>query len=350
MVKKRIPFSKVTAGMILAEDISCEGFKDTLFRRETELDDNIIEFLKWRNIRSLEVYQEEEPRPPMSVDEFEQRYTDVINNCIEMSKNILNMEASSEEIDACIKNAMKFYNDMQGTNNLLNLLHCMHDICDSIFVHSLNVGIIASVIAKWSKMREEDCELVFIAGIFHDIGKLMIPVHILNKPGKLTRNEMKIMQQHSVFGYEIVKKYDIDERIKNVIIRHHEKIDGSGYPYGLKGREIDVYSKIVTIADVYEAMTADRVYRNGICPFDVISRFREEGFLLYDAKYLFVFLNNITNAFINSSVILNDTVEARVIMSNKEMPERPMVLVDDVFVDLAKERDIHIDRVKFKAV
>ena len=114
--------------------------------------------------------------------------------------------------------------------------------------------------------------------MLHDIGKLKIDPKILNKKGKLTDEEFEEIKKHPVLGYEIVKDMDLPEKIKEAVLMHHEKINGTGYPSGLKGEEISNYAKIVSICDIYDAMTSTRTYRKRFCPFQVIRNFERQNF------------------------------------------------------------------------
>ena len=109
--------------------------------------------------------------------------------------------------------------------------------------------------------------------------------HYLKK-GKLTDAEYEVIKAHAQLGYDILKDQPLDERIKNAALMHHERYDGTGYPNHLVGKEIDDMAAIVAIADVYDAMTAARVYRGPVCPFRVIELYESEGFQKYDVEYL----------------------------------------------------------------
>ena len=119
---------------------------------------------------------------------------------------------------------------------------------------------------------------------------------------------------------------------------HHEKCDGSGYPYGLKGDEIDKYSKIVTIADIFDAMTSERVYRAAMCPFTVIKAFEDEGIQKYEAKYILTFLENVANSYLNHRVSLSNGMEGNVIFINQSDYSLPIVKCDnDEIINLQEQ-------------
>ena len=131
---------------------------------------------------------------------------------------------------------------------------------------------------------------------------------------------------------------------KNAALMHHERCDGSGYPFGLTGNRIDKFAKIVSIADVYDAMTAARVYRGPLCPFTVIDIFEKEGLQKYESEYILCFLKNVVLTYIGQRVRLTNGQEGDVVFINPQQLSRPMIKCGDTFVDLSKQKDIAIER------
>ena len=128
--------------------------------------------------------------------------------------------------------------------------------------HSARVAKYGKLIARELGWSNEQQEKVYIAGLIHDIGKIGIPDNILNKSGKLTDEEFAMIKEHTQKGYNILKGYDGHEGIVEVILYHHERYDGKGYPKHLKGKEIPKMARIITIADSFDAMNSKRVYRD----------------------------------------------------------------------------------------
>ena len=135
---------------------------------------------------------------------------------------------------------------------------------DDVLSHSKKVTYYALKIfeafEKQDKIFENKKEDLFLASLFHDIGKLQIPTEILEKPGKLTKEEFDIMKKHAEFSVDILRKFSLFHHILPFITYHHERYDGRGYPYGLSGEEIPLISRIMAVADSFDAMTTDRVY------------------------------------------------------------------------------------------
>lgn len=142
------------------------------------------------------------------------------------------------------------------------------------YAHCSRVERYSILLAKKLKLSQEKIRLTSLAALFHDIGKANILEEILNKPGKLTNEEFDIIRQHSSMSAEIIKGTFLEE-VSEIVIQHHERIDGKGYPKGLKGNEIRLEAKIICITDAYDAMTVDRPYRRGMNPNDAIKELKE---------------------------------------------------------------------------
>jgi len=140
------------------------------------------------------------------------------------------------------------------------------------YTHSINVSTYALGFAMYLKLKEKDLNTIGLAAILHDIGKKKISLDIINKNGTLTKKEFLKVKEHSSLGVEMLKKYGInDSLVLNIIEQHHEKIDGSGYPKGLKGDEIIFFSRILTIADIFDALTTRRSYKEALKTFEAFN-------------------------------------------------------------------------------
>ena len=137
--------------------------------------------------------------------------------------------------------------------------------------HSERVADLARLIAKGMGCDEHVQDLVFQGARLHDIGKLAIDNAELNKAGPLTDDEYERMKKHTLTGAELLKSMPCFQALIPAVIGHHERLDGTGYPFGLKGDEIPLLARIVAVADAYDAMTSDRTYRKAMAPPDAIS-------------------------------------------------------------------------------
>ena len=203
------------------------------------------------------------------------------------------------------------------------------------------------MLGNWLGFSEDAQNTLTLCGLLHDIGKSRIPASIIGKPGRLTSEEFEQIKRHPLLGYELLKNQPLDPHIKNAALMHHERCDGSGYPTGLTEDYIDNFAMIVAIADVYDAMTAARSYRSPLCPFEVISKFEEDGFQKYHTKYILVFLKQIASTYQSNRVILSDGRGCTIVMLNQNALSRPIVQFDDKScLDLSTaSRDLYIKAV-----
>ncbi|NLZ83616.1 MAG: HD-GYP domain-containing protein, partial [Clostridiales bacterium] len=224
-------------------------------------------------------------------------------------------------------------------------LHGIRDYDNLTYVHSMNVSLICNIFGGWLKLPKAEIRNLTLAGLLHDIGKLLIPKEILAKPDKLSNREYEIMKSHSMKGYEVLKDLPIDINIKYAALMHHERQDGSGYPNRFAKHQINKFAKIVSIVDVYDAMTSNRSYRKGFCPFTVVEDFEREGFIKFDSQYLVMFLERIVESYRHNIVRLSDGREGEVVLINKFALSKPMVRVGEDFIDLTKEHNLRIQSI-----
>lgn len=339
-------------GMVVASDIYSLS-NQLIIANNTTLTDFLIQQLKLNSIPEVNIAgpitsvpsgtesYSEKITHSKNFRQFKEKFTDNITLLHDAISKILDNDKSIE-----IKNLVSKTSDMipsRATSiEIFDMIHNMRSYDDSTYAHCINVAIICRVMAGWLNMSDEDTEVLTLAGLFHDIGKVDIPDNILKKPGKLTDEEFEIVKGHSQKGYNILKKLDIDERIKLAALQHHERCDGSGYPNRLTDEKIDNFAKLVAIADVYDAMTSARVYRKGLCPFKVISIFEEEGLQKYDTKYILTFLERIGSSYMNNNVRLSDGSIGEVVMINRSNLSRPLVKVSEEYFDLSKKTHLEI--------
>ncbi len=275
---------------------------------------------------------------------FSRRYRKQIDDLTHHLNEIVTKNAPVQ-VDAMLNNTMTIIHAAGSPYSVFTMMSTMKNFDDSTFHHSLNVSLICNIFANWLGLDEKKVELLTLCGLFHDIGKLMIPEEILKKPGKLTDAEFEVIKSHPKLGYQILKERKMDPHIQYAALMHHEKMDGSGYPLGITGDKIDWCAQIVTIADIYEALTAKRVYRGPVSPFKVINMFEEDGLKKYNPKYLLTFLEHVVNSYMNCKVKLSNGEEGDIVYINKVRLSKPMVKTKDNFLDLSKMTDVNIESV-----
>jgi putative nucleotidyltransferase with HDIG domain len=156
--------------------------------------------------------------------------------------------------------------------------------------HSVRVADISVKIGKALGMSKDKINELELAALFHDIGKIGIPDNVLLKPGKLSESEYKIIKSHPQIGASILKDIDYLENILPMIIHHHEKYSGGGYPSGLKGDDIPLESRIIALSDSYDAMTSDRPYRRGMSHESAISEIIKHKGIQFDPSIVDAFM------------------------------------------------------------
>ncbi|KGR74288.1 HD-GYP domain-containing protein [Ureibacillus sinduriensis] len=159
--------------------------------------------------------------------------------------------------------------------------------------HSENVAIYSVQIAEKMKLSKVNCEIIRKGALLHDIGKIGIPEHILGKEGKLTEDEYTIIKSHPTLGHNMLKHIgDFHKNgVLDIVLYHHERFDGKGYPSGLKGQQIPLFARIVAIADTYDAITTKRVYREGYDLEYALEEIRKNKGLQFDPEIVDVFLS-----------------------------------------------------------
>lgn len=150
------------------------------------------------------------------------------------------------------------HNEIPLLKTLMNSFY-LHDYCTH--QHSFNVSKLAQYIGKELGLSKSQLEFINLGGMFHDIGKISIPLSILNKPGKLTNEEYDIIKKHTTIGFDILSNVKCKHPIQLIALQHHEKLNGTGYPNGLTKDDILLESQIISVADITDAMMANRPYR-----------------------------------------------------------------------------------------
>ena len=194
--------------------------------------------------------------------------------------DFLNKPANKEELLARVRSLLKlkyFTDELEQAETMLFTLALSIEAKDPHTEgHCQRLSTYSVVLAKRLRLPEEQCEALRQGGIIHDIGKVAVPDHILLKPGPLTPEERKIMEQHTVIGERICSPLKSFRLVLPIIRHHHEKLDGSGYPDGFKGEGIPLTARILQTVDIYDALTTDRPYRKALTPQEGFALMREE--------------------------------------------------------------------------
>lgn len=341
---KRYLITEVKPGMELASPAVDETGRVVLSEGYV-LTDHVIERLKDFNVADLHIVEKTgkvEEDLTFTAPVFNTVYVDtiqVIKNCFSSMRFFqeVPLNQMKELVDKSI-------DPMVSAVGIINHLLAIRRQDDYTFHHSVNVSILSGILGKWLGMSGQELKDLILTGLLHDIGKTQIPLEILNKPDRLTTEEMNIMKQHTLQGYKMLTAgQSIKDDILSGVLQHHEKVDGTGYPSGTEDDKIHHFAKVIAVADVYDALTSDRTYRKRMNPFDAVEIINTEMFGKLDSKICAAFIANVRDHFIGAVVKLSDGTEAEVVYPGEYVTSRPIVRTEKgEVINLEKNRQISI--------
>lgn len=359
---KRVLTKKLLPGMKLANDVFTADSNIRLLDKGTILNDKDIARLAFYSV--IDVLIENEPAEsaaPISPVTTGLTYSERLKQSEDFKVFKQDFENCATSYEHTIQDILKGNKDLdieglmspiysllgQGrtTTSIFDMLHNLRLYDDATYTHSINVALITNILAQWLKWDQSEIETATQAGLFHDIGKLLVPDAIITKPGPLTDEEYTIIKTHPQKGYDALKDLSVSSHVKNAALMHHERNDGTGYPLRLRGPQIDKFAKAVAIADVYDAMTSARYYRGPLCPFIAISMFEDEGFQRYEAEMILAFLHNIVNTYLRNTVRLNTGEIGEIIFINSNALSRPTIKVGNDYIDLSRCPGVYIQEI-----
>lgn len=236
--------------------------------------------------------------------------------------NPVNIKLASEAVEVLVGEIMQ-------RGDLLLQLAANRLIDDYTFSHMVNVAVYTASYGKCQNYSRGDISDLCLAGLLHDVGKARLPVEALHKRGELTAEELVLVRSHPEYGYlELLKIREINERVRQGVLQHHERGDGSGYPKSLRQKEISRFARIIAVADVYDALTSDRCYRTRVLPHEGAEVLIGDSALnRLDLEIVRVFLSSIVLYPVGTEVVLSDGRQARVVLINDGFPLRPVLEV-----------------------
>ncbi|WP_026375116.1 HD-GYP domain-containing protein [Aestuariibacter salexigens] len=246
---------------------------------------------------------------------------------------------------------------VNSINRNPNALLCMTKIREKdeyLLEHSLNVSILLAHFGREFGMDNDDIDELAYAGFVHDLGKIKVPDEILHKPGRLTDEEMAIMKLHVDYGVDVLHEIGIDPGLIQTVSEHHERLDGKGYPAGKSADEISLQGRMIAIVDVYDALTADRVYKPGMSSQKALQILLQDCPHKYDEYLVKKFIKCVGIYPVGSLVMLSNERIAIVLQQHEEQPTKPKVRVfysakhrhylESKDIDLKTESTLKIER------
>lgn len=220
------------------------------------------------------------------------------------------------------------HTQIKNNNDLVSLLSDVYTYDNYIFTHSFNVTLYSLAIGMELGLNQKEMETLGLGAVLHDVGKMKIPTDILFKPGKLTEEEFNQIKKHPEDGFELLRKVPtLSFVVAHCAYQHHERINGSGYPRQLKGDEIHYFAKIIAVADVFDAVTSDRVYRGAMLPHNGLEILFAGSGTLFDKEIVNAFRRAVAIYPIGLTVELSDGRKGSVVKQNKHMSDRPVVRI-----------------------
>jgi len=272
-----------------------------------------------------------------NLNEDQKKYIEDVNTAKKMLQDL----ASGKELDFSKAENISdhIYSKINDCSSIMDCVNSVRIADSYTYSHLVNVSVYSMLLGKWLGFNKKQLKEVVMAGLLHDIGKAHIPHDILNKNGPLTDEEFEIMKRHTIYGYELVKNNkEISMDVKRAIIMHHEKEDGTGYPFGIKGNQKNLYSKIVTVADIFDAITSERVYRGRQTPFTAFRELESVGFGTLDPKIMMIMFTNMPSYYVGSKVKLKNGEIGEVVYVPNQCAYAPIVKVNDNFLDFSVEK------------
>ncbi|KGN02510.1 HD family phosphohydrolase [Clostridium novyi A str. 4570] len=203
------------------------------------------------------------------------------------------------------------------------------------YIHCVDTGIMSVYLGACLNLDTSKIKELGISAMLHDIGKIKVPNEIINKHGTLTDEEFDEIKKHPIYGRDILTRTNLfSEDIIRGVAEHHERIDGKGYPYGLKGEEISTYGKIITVSDVFTAVSANRSYREKFDPNEAYEFILAGMGTKFDKEVINKFKENFAIYPLGCGVKLSNGVQGYVIKQNKNFPDRPIIrVVYDIYTN-----------------
>jgi len=347
--KKALSVNELKTGMIIAEKVYSE--QTVLINRGVVVTETIIKRLKDKFILdNIEVYTEEDGKidflelvKEKTVEEIEQTFKELTFNVEGMFDRISTKGITDfEEIR---KFAEKIQGELSSARTIIKDIVLQGSGDDAIYRHSVNVAALSSILGKWLELGDEEINDLICCAILHDFGKTKIDKHILEESGELSTDISKEMRSHPLLSFNILKAIpNISNAIAEGVLNHHERLDGSGYPRGIKDTSIDAFARIIAIADTFDEVNSTRTYNTPKGPFKGLELIQQQSFGQLDYEYSKVFIEHLINFYISENVLLSNNKVAKIIQIDINDIEKPLLLDDQGFVDLKKQSSISIEK------
>lgn len=342
-MRKRVHISECADTDVLAEDI-INRYGAVILPSGTIVNEYIVQKLAEFGIQYILVSKRKKNDEPsyMSYHFFEKKYESSIEEMKHLMLDIIRGKKIDYSVISNVANSV--VSACEEPEHVIKCLGKIRDADNYTYYHCVNVSFYAMLIGGWLNLAREDIKTVILAGLLHDLGKARIPNELLNKKGKLSVQEFEEIKRHAIYGYEMGKDNpEISEEIKDVILMHHEREDKSGYPLHAGADDLSIFTKIVAVADVYDAMTSNRSYKKALTPFEAFEEFITFCRGRMDMHIVNTLLHNLSRHYTGSRVMLNNGQTANIAYIPPQCIWKPILDTGSGFLDLSREKEVSID-------
>lgn len=370
MVRKKIATSQLKPGMFVVElnagwmehpfarnkllldqediiRIRESGIKEVIIDTERGLD-TVVESLEseeLEGIRQLELLAEESPvLDGEALKKNDKECAELlINHAVAAVRSLMDDARIGNPLDLTVLEgvATEVAREVVANPATAIVVYHLRNTCEYTYAHSVRVAVLAVSCAHRMGLSGDVCQKIALGGLLHDIGKMCVRKEVLQKPDKLTPVEMNHMREHVVLGAGLIKEGQLPSETLAVLLEHHERFDGNGYPRQLTGTEISLAGRISAIADVYDAISSDRWYHKGLPPAAAIRKIHEWSKFHFDPEVAAHFIRSVGIYPVGSLVRLSNKRLAVVVEHKQSSPLFPRVL--PVF-------DLHLKKTITKAI
>ncbi|HEY5561851.1 MAG TPA: HD-GYP domain-containing protein [Clostridiaceae bacterium] len=319
---------KLKGNEVLARNILSQEGK-VLLKLGTIITSEYVKLI--RNYGIFYIYVEEEKLSDISEDlELVELKNNVLTTLPEVFNNLLYCDSDEDKdnILRSLSSIEELITYISETGDVNTNLYEVKTYDNYTYVHCIDTCIMSIFLGSALKLNNEDLRILGMAAIFHDIGKTKVPQDITNKKGVLTEVEFKEMRNHSAYGVEILRMHPFFQKeIIEAVGEHHERYDGKGYPFGLQGENIYYLARIISICDVFTAVSANRSYRSRFNPNEAYELILSGSGTMFEPELVNLFRKTFAVYPLGCCLKLSNGIEAYVIRQNKGFPNRPVVRV-----------------------
>lgn len=365
MEESYVLISNLRPGIIISEDVFVNTI-NPIVEKDTKITTEHIEVLhafgiKKVKVADLVVKKEEKQNKESAIiynpDEiltelesksinFEKEYNEAVKS---YKKEFISWQSGTRPDITKVRSIMiPFLETFKEQRNLLNLLGDYSNSKDYKYHHSIAVGIIAFTIGNQMGLSSGQALQLGLAGVLADCGMAKVNESITEKSAFLTKEEYNEVKKHVVYSYQMIQETPLlRSEMKQAILEHHERLDGSGYPRGIKLNQVSTYSQVLAVADVFHAMISERIYRSKESPFKVIEMIKEEEFGKFNIKVVQALHDIVCKLSIGTRVKLTNEEEGEVVFIHRDAVLRPTIkmIADQSIVDLTTNRHLSIQSI-----